>query len=1064
MVKKKSKKKSVRKVSKKPIKKKQNNSVSNEDKLRKKFYGFQKKIDRLEEFKHELLSLEGKGLTKGFEKEVSIIRSRLKDVTALPQLEKRMNLLRKNIRSKKEVKKKSPIKKLEKRVDNISDKVEDSNIDLKKEIRNLKLSVNENIDNLNKKTKVDSGVGLVVDEEFQDFIKGIKVDLSEKVKNKEKQLNDQLRNDLSLRKRDLENHYNELDQSLVSNYKLKESKLQQKFEDKESNLKQAYDKKVKLGLQKEITEHFSEELRKKFESERSKLDAYYVTKIKKKYHDEFEQRKRILEKSFKSKLNEEMKKQKSIYDGKVQQEKEKVHKTLVKIELRKRDIESKLGKELSNINFYKEEQRNVLKNKLKLLVNEKSKVHSLLESRLKEFDKQRVTNYLKLRKEGESLRKKLSQEAHEKLVSDIDSHRRKIENELRTNFQSKMRVFLKEQKAKMDKTIISKTKHLAQELRRQKEINDLLQENISEKSFQLESLKQQNSRLVAQQVHIKDQEVKKRERFQKILIDKHNSEIQETTNKLEQSYKKKFDNDFKNNLKSEKEKLSLQYAHDKERLKSTLKSSSFVEKRNFKRKLKQEYEIKTSKTTEKVRSELSKKLRNEFNTQLANKILVERKKLENKLKELEADKKKIAEEAKSQVSLRVNKILSEERIKQDKELEQKTKELGDALSSQRQVNESLKKQISERELNLKKQKEQERINLEKQKESQRRLFEKQKEVQRKQSEAQRKENELEKQKIIAESNRSKKTSDVVLRREKKQNELEEQRIRNQAEISKKKTRDLLEKQKEENSNLSSIIIKNKHEFNLRKSEQHRRLITNHKKEMQSLNNRLENEFHKKFEDQLKKQISEEKTRLQNEYNKQIINSKTKLVNSSSKQRKDFKIRLKKKFDNELKKTIEDRKKELQESFKKEFESEIKSQFIIDKKKLENKIKELETKHRSTEADLKLKEKKLLEEIKNKNLALASERESLMDKIALLKKEEDLKVKKERIKTQREITNQEHGKMLELLNKKEDLLKAKVQKQLELELKTQKQAQEQELVKRKEELAKELQNKAKALLG
>ena len=181
---------------------------SSKDKLRKNFYNFQKKIDRLEEFKHELNSLENKGLTKGFEKEVNILRSRLKDTTALPQLEKRMTALRKNIRSKRTIKKKSPIKGIQTRVgridntvsdtnvllrkgmskvEHIDDTVGDTNTLLRKDMKDLKLSVDEGIERMTEKPKsIDSGVGLIVDEEFQDFVKSIKLELTEKVKNKEK--------------------------------------------------------------------------------------------------------------------------------------------------------------------------------------------------------------------------------------------------------------------------------------------------------------------------------------------------------------------------------------------------------------------------------------------------------------------------------------------------------------------------------------------------------------------------------------------------------------------------------------------------------------------------------------------------------------------------------------------------------------------------------------------------------------------------------------------------------------------------------------------------------------
>ena len=54
-----------------------------EENLRKDFYKFQGKVEHLEKIRHELNTLN----TKGFEKEVSVMRSRLKDTNAIPALE-----------------------------------------------------------------------------------------------------------------------------------------------------------------------------------------------------------------------------------------------------------------------------------------------------------------------------------------------------------------------------------------------------------------------------------------------------------------------------------------------------------------------------------------------------------------------------------------------------------------------------------------------------------------------------------------------------------------------------------------------------------------------------------------------------------------------------------------------------------------------------------------------------------------------------------------------------------------------------------------------------------------
>src|SRR3989344_2940169 len=145
-----------------------------DEKLRKEFYSFQGKVNKLDEIKHELEVLDSRGLTKGFEKEVSIIKSRLKDTTAIPELDKLMKDLRQKVMNRREVRKKSPLKEIEKDFS----KVSDSNIQLKREIKSLKSTLS---DRLKQKDRVDSDVDLFVDERFKGFVDEIKKDLTKKV-------------------------------------------------------------------------------------------------------------------------------------------------------------------------------------------------------------------------------------------------------------------------------------------------------------------------------------------------------------------------------------------------------------------------------------------------------------------------------------------------------------------------------------------------------------------------------------------------------------------------------------------------------------------------------------------------------------------------------------------------------------------------------------------------------------------------------------------------------------------------------------------------------------------
>lgn len=80
-----------------------------EDKIKNDFYSFQKKINRLEGIRRELNSLQAKGDTMGLEKEVHILRARLKDVNALPELERNIKNLRSKIMKRKGINKNSNI-------------------------------------------------------------------------------------------------------------------------------------------------------------------------------------------------------------------------------------------------------------------------------------------------------------------------------------------------------------------------------------------------------------------------------------------------------------------------------------------------------------------------------------------------------------------------------------------------------------------------------------------------------------------------------------------------------------------------------------------------------------------------------------------------------------------------------------------------------------------------------------------------------------------------------------------------------------------------------------------
>tara|TARA_Y100000034_G_scaffold103241_1_gene128620 strand:+ start:1264 stop:3156 length:1893 start_codon:yes stop_codon:yes gene_type:complete len=599
------KKKVKKKVSKGKSVKKSVSRVDSEKKLRGKFYSFQKKVNRLEELKHELSSLQNAGYTKGFEKEVAIIRSRLKDTTAIPEVEKRIRALRAAIRKKKEPKRKHPIKKIARKVEEIDEEVEKTNkklerrfniIDenvvavnkqLKNEIKNLQVKLDKSLE---KKGQVSPEIGVVVDDEFQKFINDVKLDLSAKVKDKEHDLNDQLRRDLALRRKELKLQYRDMEKELEENYSGKEDKLkkgyvernkrmsdlkkglkssyskkesdlkssyskkestlEKKYRNRQENINQKYQERVKNRLAREVHEKFSEELRKKFEEERAKLDYAYVSKMKKKYHDEFEGQKKSLDLRFKVKLAREMKKYKLDADE------------------QKRQNQSVLRAKLNVLN----KKRIVLKLKKKKLSDREKKQAKILEQKISQLQKERITDAKKLDRVKIVLKKELAREAHDDLIRKVAESRRKINEGLKREFDDKMQDFIVKQTQEKDREVQEKVKKFHEALLNQKKIDSVLRSNLSEAKYDLEQYKQKIKQFVQREkvkalvvaaekrkfaerlelVRNKEEMKFKEEklRLQKKVNDKARKQMLDELKKREELMRAKLEKDFEQKMKA----------------------------------------------------------------------------------------------------------------------------------------------------------------------------------------------------------------------------------------------------------------------------------------------------------------------------------------------------------------------------------------------------------------------------------------------------------------------------------------------------------------------------------
>jgi len=646
---------------KKKTKKTSNRKKNDKQILQKDFYAFQEKVNRLEEFKHELNSLESRDLTKGFEKEIGIIKSRLKDTSALPELEGRMKQLRLEIRKKREVKRKSPIKVISKKVDNIDSHIEEKNLELKKEIKDLKSKIDED---LSDKRKVDSKVGFVVDENFNNFIHGLKLELSDRVKNREKELNNQLRNDLELRRRALEAHYIDMEKKLSKDYEFKKTKLASDYELKtesdkkkiqelnkeyslkKSQLQELYEVRVANDLKKEIQRRFSEELKKKFDVERTKIDYYYITKMKEKYQEEFEKQKDALESKFKIRLVQEMNNQKKIGEKEVKSKLEGLEQAYRSkqdgLEIRKKQLEKTLREKISHVGFDKSKEHKLLKNKLKELEKTKKIHQSEFSSKLALLKKQIDENNRDVNKIKLSLKTQLSKEAHDEIVKKVRDYRKKINEEIKKNFVNKMETFTTQQRKLMEQEIDERTKQLEEELAKQRKINSTLNQNISEMKYQLAEKKGKvlqllheqrnyNKKLINERMRIKEEERLKHEDQKHQLIEIHKKEVQRVTDNLNRDFQNHFDSEVKKRIEQDKRKLNEEYNLKKDKLKSL----SFRERRKAKSRLIEEYNNNLQKAKINLTKELQAKLHDEFDKKIKAQVSLEKKKFENNLKALQ---------------------------------------------------------------------------------------------------------------------------------------------------------------------------------------------------------------------------------------------------------------------------------------------------------------------------------------------------------------------------------------------------------------------------------------------
>ena len=226
--------------------------------------------------RHELALLP----TDGFESDVAKIKVRLKDITAIPFIERSLRQLRAKIEqhahaSQQNVVGATLVGALRKRVTELEHIVHQKRLlsktdasalhdlpHLEKQLMKLRIQVQSHL--RAKQVKVDAGVGVLVDSTFDEFVARIKGELSERLREKEGSMTAQMQADLSSREELFAQRY----QSLVQ------------------DLDRKYRAQLEEAMTHEVKEHLAEEVHKRIAHERTKLVGVLLKEQAERLHKE----------------------------------------------------------------------------------------------------------------------------------------------------------------------------------------------------------------------------------------------------------------------------------------------------------------------------------------------------------------------------------------------------------------------------------------------------------------------------------------------------------------------------------------------------------------------------------------------------------------------------------------------------------------------------------------------------------------------------------------------------------------------------------------------------------
>lgn len=480
------------------------------EQVKKDFEIFAEGVERLKELEKELNSLD----TRDFLRDAAEIRSRLKNVSDIPSIEKKLKILKLKIKKKYNPKKspsliKKELHKIKEGEDNIQGKISRLRREFKeigdipkieRSIRQMREDFKE-IDDIPKiehgiekidrkvskieeikKGKVDSGVGVIVDTGIDRFLSNLKLALSERVKGKEKGVEEALRTDLKER----ENLFKEKYSALVNDFerrkkelgfKLTEEnkeKLEKKLRKEEAELKHKLDREKKIMGERYkviLRKHAHLELEKKKQEIKAKLDREYEERVKTIRNEEdeeknsFEKRKKELER-----LKEMFEKEKQKFLWKSKREIERREKRLKekREEFKNRFFRKKidLKREFGKLKDKEEEKKNILQRaieffesrKARLMAEEKAKLireEKQLREKYKQHElelKNSKNRYLfKKHEEVRKIHEDLAKEFNEKLHEELGKREKELREQIKNEYELKLQKKLEEHEEEMRK-------------------------------------------------------------------------------------------------------------------------------------------------------------------------------------------------------------------------------------------------------------------------------------------------------------------------------------------------------------------------------------------------------------------------------------------------------------------------------------------------------------------------------------------------------------------------------------------------------------------------------------